>query len=487
MVMDTSSFITTLQSSLGDTAPKLLGAIAILVIGWLVAVLIRAGIRKGLHTLKLNERITGKTQSAMNLESGIARGVFYVIMALVLVGFFNALNLEIVSAPLQSLVDRFFDFVPQLVAGGVLILVAWIIATVVRMIVSKALSATGLDEKVSKQAGMKPMSENLGNVVYWLVFLVFLPAILGAFKLEGLLAPVQAMVNKILGMLPNILAAAVIGIVGWFVAKILRDLSSNLLSAVGTDNLGQNMGLKGTMTLSKLIGLIVFIFIFVPALIAALNALQIEVISGPATDMLGKMMDAIPNIFAAAIILATAYFISRFIANIMANLLGGMGFNTLPEKIGLAQAFKTGSTPSGLVGKIIVFFIMLFATVEAANRLGFAKMSEIVSMFIQFGGQVLLGTVILAVGFWLSGLARTAILKVSGKDATAVAGIARYAILGLVAAMGLRAMGIADDIVNIAFGLTLGAIAVAIALSFGLGGRDAAGKQMEFWLAKLRK
>ena len=66
------------------------------------------------------------------------------------------------------------------------------------------------------------------------------------------------------------------------------------------------------------------------------------------------------------------------------------------------------------------------------------------------------------------------------------AGIARFTVLGLVFAMGLRAMGIADDIVNLAFGLTLGAIAVAAALAFGLGGREAAGKQMEHWLSRLR-
>lgn len=67
-----------------------------------------------------------------------------------------------------------------------------------------------------------------------------------------------------------------------------------------------------------------------------------------------------------------------------------------------------------------------------------------------------------------------------------MAGLARIAILTLVAAMGLRSMGIADDIVNMAFGLTLGAITIAVALSFGLGGREAAGKQMEYWLSKFR-
>ena len=74
----------------------------------------------------------------------------------------------------------------------------------------------------------------------------------------------------------------------------------------------------------------------------------------------------------------------------------------------------------------------------------------------------------------------------SGESAAALAGVLRAAILGLVLAMGLRAMGIADDIVNLAFGLVLGAVAVAFALSFGLGGREAAGKQMEHWLSNLR-
>ncbi|MFB3047030.1 MAG: hypothetical protein ACE10A_12080, partial [Acidiferrobacterales bacterium] len=78
------------------------------------------------------------------------------------------------------------------------------------------------------------------------------------------------------------------------------------------------------------------------------------------------------------------------------------------------------------------------------------------------------------------------IVKLTGGNKTA-SGIARIAILGLVTAMGLRAMGLADDIVNLAFGLTLGAVAITVALSFGLGGREAAGKQMEHWFSQLRK
>jgi hypothetical protein len=84
-------------------------------------------------------------------------------------------------------------------------------------------------------------------------------------------------------------------------------------------------------------------------------------------------------------------------------------------------------------------------------------------------------------------VAYEAIDRASGVNTQGLARIARFAILALVIAMGLRAMGIADDIVNLAFGLTLGAVAVAVALSFGLGGREAAGKLMDHWLSKLRR
>jgi hypothetical protein len=125
--------------------------------------------------------------------------------------------------------------------------------------------------------------------------------------------------------------------------------------------------------------------------------------------------------------------------------------------------------------------------VEAANRLGFYQVRDVVTLFIKFGGDVLLGGLILVIGFWLANIAYNAIAKASGPRSAGLARVAQIAILGLVIAMGLRAMGIADDIVNLAFGLTLGAVAVAVALSFGLGGREAAGKQMEYWLSKLRK
>jgi len=423
----------------------------------------------------------------MDIEGGIAKGAYYLVLVLTLVGFFNQLDLPLVSAPLQSMVQKVLDHVPNLIAGGVLIFVAWIIATLLRRFSTRALATTQLDEKLSAEAGMPRISESVGNVLYGLVLLLFLPAILGALGLEGLLGPVQRMVDKILTMLPNIFAGALLGMVGWFVARLLRDLVTNLLEAAGADKLGRRAGLQGNLTLSKLVGLIVFIFVFVPALIAALNALKIEAISAPATEMLGILLAAVPNLFAAALILALAIFIARLVSELTSKLLGGIGFDRLPGNLGVANVFPENTSPSVFAGKVVAFFILLFASVEAASVLGFDQVSGIVTMFINFGGEVFLGLVIIAVGLWISNLAHGAIKRLDRPNADFMAGLARLTILGIVFAMGLRAMGIADDIVNLAFGLTLGAVAVAVALSFGLGGREAAGKQMEHWFRRLRK
>lgn len=485
--MDFSALSTSLSNTLGAHLPNILGALAILIAGWLIAVVARAGSIRLLEMLKVNQRIRESTDQAINVEGGIAAGIFWVILLVTIIGVLNALDLELVSDPFQVMVNQIFGYLPRLVAGTILVIVAWLLATVLRTLAARLLEKTTWDKTLSKQAGMEPMSKNVGNVLFWLVILLFIPAILGAYALEGLLAPVQSMIDKSLAVLPNVFGALVIGFVGWLVAKVLRGLVVNLLAAAGADEAGHKAGLEQSVQISRVAGTLVFIFVFIPSLIAALDALQIEAVSRPAIDMLGQILNAVPHLVAAGLILIVTWYVAKFASSLVSRLLNGMGLDTLPEKIGLSSAFGGEFKPSALVGMVIMFFAMLFATVEAANQLQFSQVRDVVTTFISFGGDILLGAVILLIGFWLANIAYTAITRAGKGTNSTLASFARLAILGLVIAMGLRAMGIADDIVNLAFGLTFGAVAVAVALSFGLGGREAAGKQMEHWLSKLRK
>lgn len=486
--MDFSALINSLQSQLGQHLPGIFGALAVLIGGWLIAVLVRAGLNRFLNRTGFNKRVSESTGQEVDIASGISLGAFILILLITLIGVFSSLNLQAVSEPFNVMVTQIFQYLPRIFAGLILLGIAWVIATFVRLVVTKALSTTTLDEKLSAEAGMQPMSNNVGNMLFWITILMFLPALLSTFDLNGLLSPVQGMVNKFLAMVPNIFAAGVIAFVGWIVAKILRGLVTNILATSGIDNISNAVDADGknTIKLSNVVGMLVFIFVFIPTLIAALDALKMEAISQPASNMLSMMFEAVPNILAAAVILTITFYVARFVAALVVNLLTSIGFNEIPAKLGCADTFTKKSPASDLIGKIVIFFAMLFATVEAANRLGFSQVSNLVSMFIQFGADILLGSIILMVGFWLANLAYNAIDRASGEKSSGLASIARIAIIGLVVAMGLRAMGIADDIVNMAFGLTLGAVAVAVALAFGLGGRDAAGKQLEFWFSKIR-
>lgn len=485
--MEWNNLYTNLQNQLGTTLPGIAGALAILAIGWIIAVLMRAGLRRALGAAHLNERVSTGSGRELDVEKWIAVAVFWLILLITLTAMFNALDLEVASSPFATMTESIMAYLPHLVAGAVLALVAWLSATLLKALTQKLLASTTLDDRLSAHAGMAPMSGNLANVIFWLVILLFLPIILAALQLHGLLTPVQRMLDRGMQMVPDIFAALVIGFVGWLVATVLRGLVRNLLSAVGADEMALRAGMHPSVRISNLVGTIVFILVFIPSLIAALDALHVEAISRPAAGMLNDFFNAVPAIIAAALILAVTWYVAKFAAGLIANLLAGMGADLLPRRLGLVRDDVGEWRVSDFIGRLLLFFAMLFATVEAANQLGLTQVRDIVSIFIQFGGDVLLGAVILVIGFWLANLAASAIQRTSSERSRLLATVARVAIMGLVIAMGLRAMGIADDIVNLAFGLTLGAVAVAVALSFGLGGREAAGRQMEYWLSRLRR
>lgn len=506
-----------LQNSLGVYLPSILGGLAILLIGWIIALVAAGATRKALSRMGTNQRLGAHTQSSTDFERIASRVVFWAIMLLALIGMFSVLQVEGVSGPLNTLATTVMMYLPRLLLAIALAVIAWLVATVVRTIVNRALSRTRVDEKLSQNADMKPLSQSMGNVAYWLVLLLFLPAIVGALQIDGLMGPLTGMTSSLLGILPNLFAALLIAGVGWLIAKAVRGLVSNLLATTGIDRFSESHPDTRGMKLSDLGGTLAFVLVIVPTLIAALDALRIEAISAPLTRMLDIFLQAIPNLLAAAAILVLAWFIGRFVAGLVERLLANLGFDRVPGRLGLGHAFDDGgddaqpasvttsgfATPSdamaapsataattepgrggtrvsALGGKLALFFIMLFATVEAAALLGFGGINDLLEQFIAFGADVLLGLVILAVGWWLADVAARAIER-ANPDARGMARIARFAILGLVIAMGLRAMGVADDIVNLAFGLVLGAIAVATALAFGLGGRDAAGKIAQRW------
>ncbi|NLG73457.1 MAG: mechanosensitive ion channel [Chloroflexi bacterium] len=507
--------------------PNILLALGILILGWIVALVLRSLTRNLLGRTNIDDRLArsmGYDQTASDeqipIENWISSAVFWLVMLVTLLAFFQALDIPAVSGPLENFVNQIVAILPGILGAIILLLIAWVIATLLRAVVVRLINASGISRRLSEGAEIPAhdrvtVSQTIGNVVYWLVFLLFLPAVLDALNLQGLLAPVQQLVDEILGVLPNLLGAALILLIGWLVARIVRQIVTNLLAGLGIDRWGQEVGgvdTTGRLRLSNIIGTIVYVLILIPVAIAALNALNIPAVSGPAANMLTNLLNALPAIFGAFLLLAIAYFVARCVGVFVASILTSLGFDRLFTWLGIyrqppgvvtpdlspsetpgeaaERAARTGGptavapggrTPSQIAGSLTTIAIMLFAIMEAANLLGFSALSVMLSGFIVAAWQVLIGLIIFGLGLYLANQAANWIRDSGVANSGLLATVARVAILVFAAALALREMGIAASIVNLAFGLLLGAVAVAFALAFGLGGRDAASRQIERW------
>ncbi|MEI2583092.1 mechanosensitive ion channel [Scytonema sp. PRP1] len=509
---DTVNYLQGTLQQVVQFLPRLLGAALILLIGWVIAAVAAAVTRSLLNRTNIDNRIasgiTGGTQ-VPQVEKIISTLVFWAILLLTIVAVLDTLQLRVASQPLNSFLNQIGDFLPRFVGAVVILGIAWLVATLVRLITVRGLRALRIDERLNTPQDDTPslnqlsVSETIGNALYWFIFLVFLIPLLDSLGLNQALLPVQTLVTQIISILPNILGAALIAVVGWFIANVVRRIVTNLLATTGIDNLGRQVGLSGTsgtQSLSTIIGTIVYVLILIPVAIAALNQLQIDAISLPAIAMLQQILNAVPGIFTAIAILIIAYFVGRFLAELVTNILTSIGFNNIFSALGLRTPTRrvvipqestapslTTRTPSEIVGIIVLVGIMLFATLAAVNILNIPALTALVGGIVVVLGRILSGLIVFAIGLYLANLAFNIITSSGDRQARILGQIARIAIIALVSAMALQQIGVASDIVNLAFGLLVGAIAVAIALSFGLGTRDIARTQVQEWLDSFKR
>jgi len=229
--------------------------------------------------------------------------------------------------------------------------------------------------------------------------------------------------------------------------------------------------------LARAAGVLVYALIIIPVAIAALQALKIEAIAGPATAMLNEILTAIPRVLAAALWIGIAFVAARFLKMIIEAILPPTGFDDAVRSTGVLPA---AAFPSRIVANIAMIAIILAASIEAARQLGGDQIAIFLAQVTALGGKVIFGSLIIVVGIFLARIIANLVGSGTGEGGFAQT-IIRYAIIALFTAIGLTFMGLADQIVMMAFGLILGAAAIATALAFGLGGRDAAARILERW------
>ena len=387
-----------------------------------------------------------------------------------------------VASKLESMLSAlpFGATLGPILVALIILVVGLMIAKFIRRILRGSLGKVAALNRKKSDGSTLDLATPIVTIVYYVIVFLVLMAVLGQLGLTSVLDPLKEMANQFVAYIPNVIGAGIVGYIGYMIATLVSDFVGMGLGQVD-EKLAQRTG-NEDVKISKFGSVFVFAVILLPMIVAALGILDIDAISVPATAMIQELMLAIPNIIAAAVILLVTYGVAKFVVSILGGLLESMSVNDLPQKMGMQGLFTDSFTPTKLVGSAVMFFAMLTASVAAVDKLNIEVLSNIMGRVLEFGGGILVGGVILIIGNFLSTYAHGFL----SKSNVALANIARLAILGLVLAMGLKAMGLADNIVNMAFGFTLGSVAVAAALAFGFGGRDAAKQVADHWASKIK-
>jgi len=381
---------------------------------------------------------------------------------------------------------------PKVLIALLILVATWVVARAVQWILSKAIDRSPALRKHVTGTPEETVGHQLGTIAKLIIWLVGIMAALSFLGFAQILAPINELVTEIFAFLPNLLAAGLIFFVGLIVARIVRRLVETALTAANIDGLMARIGIGGTevpsrrkgaarASLARAVGIVVFALIIIPVAIAALQALGIESISGPATAMLNEILSAIPRIVAAALWIGIAFIAAKFLKTIIEAVLPPTGFDDAIHSTGVIPAT---ASPSRIVGNIAMIAVILGASIEAATQLGGGTIAIFLAQVTELGGKVIFGTLIIVVGIFLARIVSNLVGSGTGEGGYAQA-LVRYAIIALFTAIGLTFMGLADQIVMLAFGLILGSAAVATALAFGLGGREAAGRVANRWADRI--
>ena len=382
---------------------------------------------------------------------------------------------------------------------AILILVAtWVVARAVKWVLQKAVDRSPALRKHVTGTPQETVGHQLGTIAKLIIWLVGIMAALSFLGISQILAPINELLTAIFAFLPRLIGFGLILFIGFVVARIVQRLVESVLIAANIDGLLARIGIgstEGTVrtspdavppgaapaatraSIARAVGVLLFAIIIIQVAIAALQVLGIEAISGPAIDMLNQIYAALPRILAAALWIGIAFIIGRFVKMIVEAILPPTGFDDAIRSMGVLPA---NAFPSRIVANIAMIAIILAASIEAAKQLGGGTIAIFLAQVTELGGKVIFGTLIIVVGIFLARIVSGLVASGTGEGGYAQT-IVRYAIIALFTAIGLTFMGLADQIVMLAFGLILGSAAIACALAFGLGGRDAAARILERW------
>ena len=209
---------------------------------------------------------------------------------------------------------------------------------------------------------------------------------------------------------------------------------------------------------------------------------------------LALLLAAIPKIIGFVIILVIGWFVAALVAKGVSAVLRSTRFNDMSQRSGFAGFVRrTGvdTDPTEFVADIAKWFIRLITLVVGFDALGLPAVSDILRQLLLWLPNLAVAIVVLVIGGLaanaLAGVVRGATAEADVGHPDLLANIARVAAWAFAIVVAVNQIGIAHELVNTLFMATVGAIALALGLAFGIGGRDTAAEIVREWYARSRR
>jgi Mechanosensitive ion channel, conserved TM helix len=486
---------------LATALPVTLKAVLLLLLFWVVAVIAGGAVRRLLTLTDWDNRMvrewglegllkteSGEVRSLEKLSGGVVK---WVILAFGFIAFFQALELSMVAGPLQNVANAIVGAIPRLLQAAVILLAYWVLATIVRVAIGRTLGAFHFDERAAKLLPPREIagesvaaSGQLSRLFFYVVLLFGLPPFLDALGQRSLVAPLSRMLEKGLGFLPNLFAAALLLFIGRIVATVVREVVTSFLAATGLDAGAERLGrILESRKLSGVAGTVAYFLIMIPVIVAAVDSLGIRAISDPVRAALEQVVAAVPLMFVAVVLVFIGYFVATALRDLTESFLSGVGMDALPTRLGLhfLRPQQGQASLSRIGGMVVMVVILLITAQQATATLGLNQLAGLVGGLLAFLPQLFAGLFVILASLSLADyVARLVAAATAGSEQSAVVvGVARYAIVFLGFSMGLAQLGVGREVVSVAVGATFGGVALAVGLAFGLGGRERAKQIIE--------
>ena len=377
----------------------------------------------------------------------------------------------------------FFEGIPSVVSAVLLLIVALIAASVcrdiVRKIMKRFLEKNSASTPLEIRANSAGTIDIAGNLVYAVVFFLFLPGALDRLGMYSVTEPISTTVGKFLGFLPNIIAAIILIAFGAFLARLISQIVNSLLKKTKLDSLQEKVDIapRDGSAFSDIISNIVYALILIVFVVSGIQVLGISAISDPATEMVSVIFRFIPALFAAIILIVFGIFLGRITGGLVQTILSGTGIDKFSKET-YQNGNENAAPASKIIGSVVTAVIDIIFVVSGVKILGIDVLTEVGNMVIGYMPSVLAACLILLAAWAASVWVQSAIVRVY-PNAASIALISRVVIMVLAGFMAINQLGISQRIIETLFIGICGAIAVAFALAFGLGGRDWAKKRLD--------